>query len=422
MAFAASVVPATKPSLDMTLRVKLSVMMFLQFATWGAWFAILAGYLQTLAEKNPGFNRAINGQIIGTMALATIFAPLFVGQIADRFFSSEKLMAILHVAGAGLLWLMGQLETPGTFYWVALLYALLYSPTLALSNSIAFTHIPDAGRDFPNWVVAGLLEIKNDAQQPIMPNAPFLVAAWCSFALGIFSLMLPKTPPPGKAGDAFPFVKALSLFKDLSFSVFFGVSFVITIVLAFYYTSASDYLEFGVQLEKADVARLLTVGQFAEMLLLPLLPIFIKRFGMKWVLALGMLSWGIRYAFFSLYSEVGSVSLYPLVIVGIALHGICFDFFFAAGFILVDNKSPIDIRGSSQALFTFLTYGVGMWIGNVLAGQLGHRLTDQTTKEVNWAEFWLIPSIGVLICFAVFVLFFRENGKVTHQAPVPLDP
>jgi nucleoside transporter len=424
MAYAAT--STAKPPLDWGIRIKLSVMMFLQFATWGAWFAIIYNYLEKLNPKE--FTDDVIGQIIGTMALGTIFAPLFVGQVADRFFSSEKLMAILHIVGAGLLYWMAQIDHPALFYAVALVYALVYSPTLALSNSIAFAHVPDAARDFPSirvmgtigWIVANLvvgqlLTLKNDVGQVLLPNAQFLLAATFSWILGVFSLMLPHTPPPGKAGDALPFLKALGLFKDYSFAVFFGVSFVITIVLAFYYGPPGAFLEYSVGYEPATVPNILSIGQGAELILLPFLPWFLKRFGMKWVLAVGMFCWGVRYALFSLYAAADVQALFPIVLVGVALHGVCFDFFFAAGFIHVDNEAPADIRGSAQALFTFLTYGVGMWLGNILAGELGARLTD-ANKVKNWAMFWLVPSVGVFLCLAVFLLFFRNAGKPKKAA------
>jgi nucleoside transporter len=412
---------AAKPALAMGVRLKLSVMMFLQFAVWGSWFVIMGNYLANLDPQQ--FTKSVIGSIYGTMALGTIFAPLIVGQIADRFFASEKLMAILHLAGAGLLYWMGQIHDPTAFYVVALVYALVYSPTLALSNSIAFAHVPDGNRDFAglrvlgtvgwiaaNWIVGLLLKIKSESDIPVLPNVPFLLGAGFSVALGFFSLTLPHTPPPGKAGDALPFLKALGLLKEFSFAVFFGVSFVITIVLAFYYGFTGLYLEKGVRLESDDVALVMTIGQFAELLLLPFLPWFLNRWGMKWVLAIGMLSWGIRYLLFSIYARADLVALYPLVVLGIALHGVCFDFFFAAGFIHVDNKAPADIRGSGQALFTFLTYGVGMWIGNMVSGQLADRLTNPMTNEVDWTTFWLLPAVGVLVCFAIFVVFFRTDG------------
>jgi nucleoside transporter len=420
----AAVAPAVKPSLDMGLRLRLSVMMFLQFATWGAWFVIMGNYLDSRR-----FSKGEIGSIYGTMALGTIFAPLFIGQIADRFFSSERLMAVLHLLGAGLLYWMAQIQEPALFYWVALLYALVYSPTLALSNSIAFTHVPDGGRDFPglrvlgtvgwiaaNWIIGLLLAITPTAVGQPMSNEPFLLGAVFSWMLGIFSFFLPHTPPPGKAGDALPFLKAIGLLREFSFAVFFGVSFVITIVLAFYYGFTGIYLEKGVHLEGDNVAPVMTIGQFAELMLLPFLPYFLTRWGMKWVLAVGMLCWGIRYALFALYAEADTEMLYPLVLLGIALHGVCFDFFFAAGFIHVDNTAPPEIRGSGQALFTFLTYGVGMWLGNMVSGQLGDFYTtkwlDAAGKEItetNWTMFWLLPAVGVLICFAAFVLFFRDK-------------
>ena len=422
----APVASIAKPPLDMGLRLKLSVMMFLQFATWGAWFVIMGNYLDSRK-----FTKGEIGSIYGTMALGTIFAPLFVGQIADRFFSSERLMAISHFLGAGLLYWMAYIDDPVLFYWVALLYELVYSPTLALSNSIAFTHIPDGARDFPglrvlgtvgwivaNWIVGLLLAITPTAAGQPMSNEPFLLGAMFSCMLAIFSLLLPHTPPPGRAGDAIPFLKAVGLLKSFSFAVFFGVSFVITIVLAFYYGFTGIYLEKGVGLEGDNVAPVMTIGQFAELLLLPFLPYFLRHWGMKWVLAIGMLCWGIRYALFALYAQADMTLLYPLVLLGIALHGVCFDFFFAAGFIHVDNTAPPDIRGSGQALFTFLTYGVGMWLGNVVSGKLGDFLT---TREVDmlggnerlvtdWTTFWALPAMGVLFCFAVFVLFFRDKG------------
>jgi nucleoside transporter len=417
MAVAVSADNVAKPPLDMGLRLKLSMMMFLQFAIWGSWFVILGNYL---TSPRLNFDGVAVGSIYGTMALASIFAPLFVGQIADRFFASERLMGILHLLGAGFLYWMGQIDDPATFFWVALVYALIYSPTLALSNSIAFSHVPSAERDFPGlrvlgtigWIAANwLVTLIALATQEPNSNYPFLLGAVFSWMLGIFSFMLPHTPPPGKPGDALPFVRAVGLFKDFSFAVFFGVSFIITIVLAFYYGFTGIFLEKGVQVSVADIPLVMTIGQIAEMILLPFLPLFLARLGMKWVLAFGMLCWGVRYALFAAYAGAGTEILYPLVLLGIALHGICFDFCFAAGFIHVDNKAPPDIRGSGQALFTFLTYGVGMWLGNMVSGFLKDFFTNPTTTAVNWMGFWIVPAVGVLFSFAIFVLFFRDRTQ-----------
>jgi nucleoside transporter len=390
------------------------------------------------------------------MALGTIFTPLIIGQIADRYFSSERLMAILHLAGGGFLYWLSQIPpvmdpaadpalvaaTASKFWWVALAYALIYSPTLALSNSIAFTHLPDGTRDFPGirvfgtigWIAVGMavdFVLSAFVPDPKITNLPLLMAALLSLILGLYSLALPHTPPKGKAGDALPFLKALRLLKDPSFAVFFGVSFVITTVLAFYYNFTGPFLENHLGVKK--VAATMTIGQWSEMLLLPLLPFFLMRMGMKWVLALGMLAWGIRYGVFAIGEP------YWLVIGLLTLHGVCYDFFFAAGFIHVDNEAPTDIRGSAQALFTFLTYGVGMWVGSEFSGRVfGWYTADRPAavktetltipdwsldsgwtnhvvnlvsggmeKVTDWRSFWLVPAVGVLIALVIFVVGFR---------------
>ncbi len=398
------------PPVPLGLRLNLSIMMFLQFAVWGAWFVVLGNYL---GEGGLNFSKTQVGDIYSTMPLGAIFSLLFIGQIADRYFSSERLMAVLHLAGAGLLYWMAQTREPLPFYWIALLYALVYNPTLALANSIAFTHLPDGTRDFPSirvlgtigWIVANLIV---GAFLVITTNQPLLLAAAFSLVLGIASFFLPHTPPRGQAGDAIPMMKAVGLLREPSFAVFYGVSFVITIVLAFYYNFTGQYLAYAQHVQ--DVASTMTIGQWAEMLLLPLLPFFLVRLGMKWVLAVGMLAWGVRYAIFAIGQP------YWLVIASLALHGVCFDFFFAAGFIHVDNKSPATIKASAQALFSFLTYGVGMWLGGLVSGRLGDLVTNPETKVTDWRVFWAVPSAGVLISLAIFLLFFRDRASKAPAA------
>jgi nucleoside transporter len=287
-------------------------------------------------------------------------------------------------------------------------YALAYSPTLALSNSIAFSHVPDGQRDFPGirvlgtigWIVANLIVGMALGSEAKNTNQPLFLAAGLSLFLGFYSFFLPHTPPRGKPGETLPFLRSLALLKEPSFAVFFGVSFVITIVLAFYYNFTGIFLgDIGIQ----DVASTMTIGQWAEMLLLPFLPWFLARMGMKWVLAMGMLAWGVRYGIFSLGEPLW------LVVASLALHGICFDFFFAAGFIHVDNKAPADIRASAQSLFSFLTYGIGMWIGGEMSGRIVDAFTTPAGKD--WRMIWLIPSVGVLVSLTIFVLFFRDSMK-----------
>ncbi|MHB1422414.1 MAG: MFS transporter [Gemmataceae bacterium] len=416
----------TTPPLAMGLRLNLSLMMFLQFAVWGTWSVVFVPYL-----KGRGFSEAEAGALYGNMALGAILASFFAGYIADRFFASERMMAVLHLAGAGLLYWMAQIQNKDD-YWilfgVSLAYALLYNPTLTLSNAITFRHIPDATRDFPGirvlgtlgWIAVGFLIDKLFARSggtAADTNGPLLLAAALSALLGIYCLLLPHTPPTAKAGDAIPFLKAVSLFRDYSFAVFFTVSFVLTIVLAFYFAKTSDFLKEAVGV--TQIGSTMLIGQVCELIFLPLLPFFLWRWGMKWVLALGMLCWGIRY---TLFSQGGPEGLpFALVIAGVALHGFCFDFFFAAGFIHVDNEAPRDIRASGQALFSFLTYGVGMWLGSLLAGKLAGMFTSEryvgaageykTEKYTDWPQFWLIPALGVFASLVVFVLFFRMERR-----------
>jgi len=375
--------------------ILLGVMMFLQFAVWGAWFVTLGVYL----EKGLGFSGAWIGAIYGTMALGTIFSPMIVGAIADRYFNSEKLMGILHLVGGVLLLILPVVGTnPEAFYAIALLYALLYSPTLALANSITFSHVPNGTVWFPilrtfgtiGWVVVGLFVgfvlpslIKLPEGTTVDATAyPLYLAGGLSILLGFFSFLLPATPPTGKAGEMLPAIKALGLLKDPSFAIFFGVSFVITIVLAFYYGFTGNYLADSIMpklpgdMRPDSVAPVMAIGQIAEMLILPFLGACLYFLGMKWVLAIGMFAWGLRYLLFAFGSGGESASVGPfLVIASLALHGICFDFFFAAGFIHVDNNAPKEVRASGQALFTFLTYGLGMWLGNTISGVIVDKYT-----------------------------------------------
>jgi nucleoside transporter len=412
----ANVAPA--PPLALGPRVHFSVMMFLQFAIWGAWATVIGNYL-----KHFKFDASWIGIIQALMPLGAIVSPLIISQFADRWIASEKLMGILHLGGAGLFYLVSQLQNPDEVYLLVIAmagYSFLYNPTLTLANSIVFSHVPDGARDFPGirvlgtigWIVAGFIldYVLGSESKPVFQNNHFLLlAAGMSAVLGVYSFFLPHTPPLGKPGDALPFVKAMRLLKDPSFAVFFVVSFVITIVLAFYYSFTGLYLEKAQGVQK--VASTMIWGQVAEMVLLPLLPLFLWKFGMKWVLALGMFCWGLRYAFFAIGHP------YAIVFIGILLHGVCFDFFFAAGFIHVDNEAPKDIRASGQALFGFLTYGLGMFLGSIAAGYLLKALTTSVTvgetvvESTDWSTFWWIPSIGVLASLAVFVLFFHMKSK-----------
>ena len=225
------------------------------------------------------------------------------------------------------------------------------------------------------------------------------MAAMLSGVLGVFSLFLPHTPPTGKRGDTIPFIRALKLLTVPSFGIFFTISFVITIALAFYYGYAGPFLASrGVE----KIGTTMSIGQWSELGFMMLLPFSLKRLGMKWVLGVGMAAWAIRYGLFSIGTPMA------VVLIGVALHGVCFDFFLAAGFIYTDEKAPASIRGSAQALFSFLVYGLGMWIGNVLSGLLAGHYTAGGT--LDWRKFWIVPSIGAAVCLVVFLLIWRDSA------------
>ena len=407
---------SSQPPLDAGVRMRLSAMMLLQFGIWGSWFTVWSIYLGGRPDQGGlGFTGTQVGSLYGTMALGAIVSMMVAGQLADRVMASEYLMAIFHLGGAVLLYAMAMIHNYNTLWWTALAYALLYNPTLAIANSISFANVPDATRDFPTLRVLGTIGyiVAGFSIDYLLPahssqtNRPLMLAAVLSAVLGVFSFALPHTPPSTKRGDAIPFIRALTLLRDPSFGIFFGISLIITIALAFYYNFAGKFLD---SLGVAKPAALQTIGQMSEIFFMLMLPFALKRWGIKGVLAVGMAAWAARYGLFSLGHP------FALIVVGIALHGVCFDFFLAAGFIHTENKAPAAIRASAQALFSFLTYGVGMWIGN----EVGGRVVDHFTYGgvTQWSKVWAVPSVGALICLILFLLLWRDRpGKVEEAEP-----
>lgn len=401
-----------KPAFDLSVWLRLSVMMFLQFAVWGAWFVVLGRYL----EKGLRFDAVQIGSVYGTMALGAIFSMMFAGQLADRVMPSQYLMAIFHLVGAGLLFLVTTMTGYTEFWWVLFAYALVYNPTLAISNSIAFANIKDSThfawvRVFGTigWIAANMAIDFVLPKDSDVTSRPLLLAAGLSAALGLFSLVLPHTPPSGKAGDSLPFLKAVGLLRDPSFAVFFGLSFAITIALAFYYGFTGIFLG---DLKVDRIASVMSLGQWSEIGFMLLLPFALKRLGMKTVLAIGMGAWVVRYG---LFATAADGSGFPLIVLGVLLHGVCFDFFLAAGFIHTENKAPASIRGSAQALFTFLVYGLGMFIGNLLSGWVVDANTANGAKD--WSKIWTVPAAAAGVCLLAFLALWRDRvGKLATDA------
>jgi nucleoside transporter len=397
-------------------RTRLSVMMFLEFFVWGSWYVTMGTYL----DKVLGASGAQLGDAYSAMAIATIFSPFFVGMIADRFFAAQKVLGVLHLVGAALLFYLTQVDNPDTFYWILLLYSLLYAPTLALANSVAFRQMKDPSKEFPSirvlgtigWIATGLLIDKVFRISTDQLAFTFKMAATASALLGILSFFLPDAPPKAK-GTKTSIARILGadafvLFKDRSFSIFFLASVLICIPLSFYYSLTNLYLtETGMQ----NVTSSMTLGQISEAVFILLIPVFFKRLGVKWMIALGMIAWALRFLFFG-YGDADT-GLWMLF-AGILLHGICFDFFFVTGQIYTDSKAGLNIQSQAQGMITMATYGIGMWIGTKLSGYVKDHYT--TEQIVQWKNVWMVPamiSLGVLV---LFILFFKDNRKSSQHA------
>ncbi|MEO5913147.1 MAG: MFS transporter [Luteolibacter sp.] len=421
-----------------TIKVRLSVMMFLQFFIWGAFFVPMGGYLSELFKGRQGLNTII-GQSYATHNWAGLIAPLFVGLVADRFFNAERVNGVLHLVGAVLLYHCSTVAEPGTLFWSLLAYFLCYMPTLALVNTITFQHVESSERDFPRirlwgtigWIVGCLVIAESFfglLPFPILPGIdhagatsfPMKLAAAVSLIYGVYSFTLPPCPPGGK-GTPVSIGKllgldALKLFKDPAFAAFAFCSFLICIPLAFYYASAFDYIgkvAFG---EKAG--GVMALGQVSEIVFMALVPFFFRRLGVKWMLLTGMLAWTLRY---SLFGEMLSVP--SMLVLGIMLHGICYDFFFVTGQLYTDRKAPAEIRASAQGLIGLLTYGAGMLAGNYILGWWGdHIALDPSTSEgwrVGAKAFWLMPAGIALIVAVIFAVSFRDHSADSKNPKNP---
>jgi len=399
--------------MNVKVRTELSIMMFLQFFIWGAWAVTLGSYLNAIEFSGTWISRAY-----ATTAIAAIVSPFFIGMVADRFFSAQKVLGILHLLGAVLMFAATRVTDPIAFFVVLLAYALCYMPTLALVNAIAFKQIDDTERQFPairvfgtiGWIVAGLAitGVSRALDKNIEPtNIPLLMAAGCSLLMGLYSFALPKTPPAaaGKQvsiGDILG-LDALKLMKDLSFTVFVLASLLICIPLAFYYNFTNMFLN---EVGWADVAGKMTFGQMSEVAFMLVMPFFFKRLGIKYMLLVGMLAWVARYGFFA-YGNTGSMVW--MFYLGILLHGICYDFFFVTGQIYVDKVAPESIRASAQGFIALVTYGVGMAIGSLLvAGAVVDSFAIEEGGHV-WRNIWLVPAGMALVVAVLFTFLFRTK-------------
>ncbi|MDZ4861325.1 MAG: nucleoside permease [Candidatus Hydrogenedentes bacterium] len=427
--------------MTMAVRLQLSVMMFIQFFVWGVWFVSLATYLFAI-----NFTGTAVGSAYGTTNWGAIIAPFIVGMIADRFFSAERVLGVLHLIGAGIMWYLSGITDSTTFFFVALAYAFCYMPTLALVNAISFEQMKDPTKEFPGirvlgtagWIVAGLLvgalgiseangfvwilgmNTESLSASNIEPIArtewPLKIAAISSLIMGVYSFFLPHTPPKSQGkrvtvSDVLG-LDALRLMKEWSFSVFVVSSLLISIPLAFYYGFTNPFLDsHGVE----NATGKQTLGQFSEVAFMLVMPFLLVRLGVKKMLLIGMLAWAVRYFFFAYGPGSGMWMWY----VGILLHGICYDFFFVTGQLYVDRKAPESVRASAQGFIGVITYGIGMVIGSqFVSGPVVEmfKLEQPIGRvEYDWTSIWLVPGVMALVVAVLFAIMFHENNKKTIE-------
>ena len=408
-----------------SIKLQLSFMMFLQFFIWGGWFVTLGTFL--------GNNlNATGGQIamaFSTQSWGAIIAPVFIGLIADRYFNAERILGVLHLLGSGLLFLMSKTDDFSVFYPYVFGYMLLYMPTLALVNSVSFNQMKDTAAEFPiirtfgtiGWIISGIVisyVFGWDSQGSIASGGlsnTFKMVALASLLLGVFSFGLPTTPPFKDDQKSFSLKStlgwdALDLLKDRNFLLFFIASILICIPLAFYYQQANPFL---VELGMDNPTAKMSLGQVSEVLFMLLLPIFFVRFGFKNTILVGMIAWVIRYLLFA-YGDIGDRSF--MLIGGILLHGICYDFFFVSGQIYTDFKAGEKFKSAAQGLITLATYGIGMLIGFWIAGKISDAFTIESGKH-DWKMIWKFPALFALSVFILFLIIFKtEKISLKNQS------
>ncbi len=401
--------------MEKSIRFRLSLLMFLEYFTWGAWYVTMGTYLFANFKAD-----AIQvGSSYANLSIAAIISPFFVGLIADRYFSAQRVLGILHLLGAATLYFISTVTEFNTFWWVILLYTLLYMPTMALANSISFTQMKDAGKEFPairvfgtiGWIVAGLLIGFMGIESAALT---FRVAAISSLILGIFSFFLPDTPPNNNNSNKLSAIldlNALVLFKNRSFLVFFISSIAICIPLSFYYSFTNAFLnDIGMQ----NAAGKMTIGQASEFFFMLLIPFLFRRLGVKKMLMIGIGAWIVRYLFFA-FGNMGS-NMWMLYL-GIALHGICYDFFFVTGQIYTDNKAGESMKSAAQGIITLGTYGLGMLIGSYVSGFLTQRYATTINGVVSyqWQLVWLMPAIIAGVVLVAFTILFKDKISKVHK-------
>ncbi len=397
--------------MKLTTRIQLMLMMFLMFSTWGAWYGQMGKYLFTTLKASGDQI----GSAYATFSIASIVAPFFVGMIADRYFSAQKVMGVLNLIGAVVLYFLIQNQDPDTFFWYILAYTMTFAPNLALSSSIAMNQMKDPGKEFPAirvlgtiaWiVVTNIIGFYGFGDKVTI----FQIAMFTSIIWGIFSFTLPDTPPKATGQASIAQIlgtDAFVLFKDRSFLIFFISSVLVCIPLAFYYAHANLSLT---ESHMTNVENKMSLGQASEVLFMLLIPFALQKFGIKKMLIVGLVAWIVRFLCFGNGDGISSEWILYLAII---LHGVCYDFFFVTGQIYTDNKAGDKIKNSAQGLITLATYGVGMGIGSKISGLVLEKYTLQDATGIitghNWNGVWMVPAGIAAVVLVLFVIFFNDK-------------
>ncbi len=395
-------------------KLRLGIMMFLQYAIWGAWGPVLSAYLL----NDLGYSGIQVGVIYSLLPLATIVAPFIGGQLADRYFSTEKVIAFFQFTGGVMLFFIARVTDYSSMMWLMLLYCLLYAPTLALTNSIAFINLEDSEKDFGKirvggtlgWIAAGLglMAWRYTSQffgAIAVQGDTFMLAGILSIIMGFHSLTLPHTPPQKKGVSPWAFLDAIKMLKDKNFAIFTIIAFVVSTELMFYYVLTAPFLmSETIGVTKNSVSGVMAIGQVVEIIVMVvMLPYFLKKYGLRKTMIVGILAWPIRYIIFAIGAPAW------LVIASLTLHGFCYVFFFVVAFIYVDSVAPKDIRNSAQSLMTVVVLGFGNYFGSLFAGWVQSHYT--VGDITNWRGVFIVPVALTVTCAVAFLLLFKEKQE-----------
>ena len=427
------------------LRLRLSAMMFLQWAIPGAFAPVAYIYWQKI-----GFSDTVIGNLAAVGTLFAILAPVLGGQVADRWFPTQYFLAAIYLAGGVFLLIVPATQSVLAVFIIMGFYSLLAGPTGALTNSLAFHHLREPDREFGTirvfgtlgWIVAGLaLTFWRHYYDPEFQSllgsfrfdsdwfarlwtqwwsAPgqgllgdlFYLAGGLSLALGVLCFLLPHTPPKKSAQNPLAFMAAFKLMRDRNFLVFIVIAFVVTTELQFYYIPTSGFLK-DIGIAEANVPSVMTIAQIAEIFTMwLLLPVAIKRLGIRWTLAIGVIAWPLRYVCFAIGEPVW------LVVASLAFHGLGFTFFFVVSQIYVNKVATADIRASAQSML-FVVQGLGGLLGTQIFTVIKNLFTEGTgpAAVTNWTYLFLVPCALTTLCAVAYLVLFKPPEKQLAAEP-----